>query len=117
MTFVSDWIPRHLSTQTQIQLRLTMEKSPSNSDSAGYIYVYSLKDDNQKSNIAQYKVGRTVNVNRRIDNWIKQCDTSNQFFLRGYFPSSPLSSSRLHTTFAVMDPNLKCMFVHKLESE
>ncbi|TIB31051.1 hypothetical protein E3P84_03074 [Wallemia ichthyophaga] len=61
------WIPQQrLSTFTQIQLRLTMEKPIAHADVAGWIYVYSMP---QTARHAEYKVGRTNNINRRIDNW------------------------------------------------
>ncbi|TIB67534.1 hypothetical protein E3P77_01492 [Wallemia ichthyophaga] len=107
------WIPQQgLSTFTQIQLRLTMEKPIAHADVAGWIYVYSMP---QTARHAEYKVGRTNNINRRIDNWSKQCNK--ELVLREYFPSSPVSStSRLHTTFAA-DPGFVCKHCGKRHRE
>ncbi|EOR01046.1 hypothetical protein J056_004858 [Wallemia ichthyophaga EXF-994] len=88
------WIPQQrLSTFTQIQLRLTMEKPIAHADVAGWIYVYSMP---QTARHAEYKVGRTNNINRKIDNWSKQCN------------------KELHTTFAA-DPGFVCKHVSRLE--
>lgn len=98
------WVTRY----TSIQLLTII----SHADVAGWIYVYSMP---QTARHAEYKVGRTNNINRRIDNWSKQCNK--ELVLREYFPSSPVSStSRLHTTFAA-DPGFVCKHVSRLESE
>ena len=62
-----------------------MEKRISKSDTEGYIYVYEIRDKN-KPGVVQLKVGRAVNLVKRIDQWCKQCGSKQQV-LRGYWPS------------------------------
>ncbi|TIB92479.1 DUF1766-domain-containing protein [Wallemia mellicola] len=108
-----DWIPRHLSSYTQIQLRVLMEKPISATDAPGYIYVYTLSGSTTVTHV-EYKIGRTNNINRRLDSWSKQCNR--ELVLRQHFPTSVAPSSRLLTTFAV-DPKIQCVYVNRLESE
>ena len=61
-----------------------MEKSRTLSDEPGYIYTFEIRDPNSPSTI-KLKVGRAVNLNKRIDQWGKQCSSKEQV-LRGWYP-------------------------------
>lgn len=61
-----------------------MEKPISNSDVDGYIYCYELRDRVNKD-VVHLKVGRAVNLVKRIDEWTKTCE-SKEPILRGWFP-------------------------------
>ncbi|KAJ3521014.1 hypothetical protein NMY22_g12494 [Coprinellus aureogranulatus] len=77
------WIPGYLQTETQAALRIEMERPRSRSDVDGYIYTFEIRDDSTQS--VKLKVGRAVNLVKRIDEWSKQCGSKEQF-LRGYYP-------------------------------
>ncbi|KAG8858518.1 hypothetical protein FRB96_005190 [Tulasnella sp. 330] len=79
-----DWIPAYLSEDTKVLLRSDMEKPISNSDVDGYIYCYELRDTKNKD-IINLKVGRAVNLVKRIDEWTKSCE-SKEPILRGWYP-------------------------------
>ncbi|EIN08043.1 hypothetical protein PUNSTDRAFT_88830 [Punctularia strigosozonata HHB-11173 SS5] len=81
-----DWIPNYLSQDTQVALRIEMEKARSLSDQAGYIYTFEIRDKKTPSHI-HLKVGRAVNLTKRIDEWGKQCK-SKEPILRGWWPGS-----------------------------
>ncbi|KAK7449636.1 hypothetical protein VKT23_013111 [Stygiomarasmius scandens] len=80
----ADYIPDYLSPDTQAALRAEMGKKRSTADEEGYIYTFEIRDPDDKKNI-KLKVGRTVNVVRRINDWGKQCGSKEQV-LRGYYP-------------------------------
>ncbi|KAF5372994.1 hypothetical protein D9758_001597 [Tetrapyrgos nigripes] len=81
-----DYIPDYLSPDTQVALRVEMEKARSSSDVEGYIYAFEIRDPDDKKNI-KLKVGRTVNVVKRLNEWSKQCGSKEQV-LRGWFPGA-----------------------------
>jgi len=83
-----------------------MEKAKSRSDESGYIYTFeirgrpllsqnfmmSLSDlrataDKETPSKIKLKVGRTVNLVKRIDQWEKQCGSKEQV-LRGWYPET-----------------------------
>lgn len=70
------------------KLRTAMTQPPSKTDwshdSKGFIYIYELRDRSTQTHIA-LKVGRAINVFKRIEEWRGQCQSKNPF-LRGYFP-------------------------------
>ncbi|TFK46013.1 DUF1766-domain-containing protein [Heliocybe sulcata] len=79
----ADWIPEYLSESTQVALRTEMERARSTSDEPGYIYTFEILDNNPKK--VYLKVGRAVNLVKRLDQWSKQCGSEEQV-LRGYYP-------------------------------
>lgn len=87
-TFVefSDYIPQYLQRDTQLALRVEMEKAASTSDVPGYIYTYEIRDP-KRLNIIQLKVGRAVNLTKRLDQWGKQCG-SKVPIVRGWWPGT-----------------------------
>ncbi|KAG9010504.1 hypothetical protein FRB94_010270 [Tulasnella sp. JGI-2019a] len=79
-----DWIPKYMQEDTKVLLRSEMEKPISKSDVEGYIYCYELRDT-KNTDIVNLKVGRAVNLVKRIDEWTKSCE-SKEPILRGWFP-------------------------------
>jgi hypothetical protein len=71
------------------KLRTAMSQSPSEVDwlERGYIYIYELRDRSTQTHIA-LKVGRAVNVFKRIEQWRSQCQ-SKEPLLRAFFPRPP----------------------------
>lgn len=80
----SDWIAEYLQPATQIALRAEMQKTRALSDVEGYIYAFEILDPNEKK-LINLKVGRATNLNRRMDQWGKQCGSKEQI-LRGFWP-------------------------------
>ncbi|KAH8991068.1 hypothetical protein EDB86DRAFT_2936514 [Lactarius hatsudake] len=85
-TFIkfSDWVPEYLQPATQIALRAEMQKARALSDVDGYIYAFEILDPDEKK-LINLKVGRATNLNRRMDQWGKQCGSKEQI-LRGFWP-------------------------------
>ncbi|KAF8462467.1 hypothetical protein DFH94DRAFT_605754, partial [Russula ochroleuca] len=85
-TFVKfeDWIPEYLQTATKNSLRVEMQKARASSDVEGYIYAFEILDPADKKTV-HLKVGRATNLNRRMDQWGKQCGSKEQI-LRGFWP-------------------------------
>ncbi|OAX40337.1 hypothetical protein K503DRAFT_687731 [Rhizopogon vinicolor AM-OR11-026] len=80
----ADYIPPYLQRDTQLALRVEMEKAASLADVPGYIYTYEIRDPKRPS-VIQLKVGRTVNLAKRLDQWDKQCGSKMQI-VRGWWP-------------------------------
>ncbi|KAJ4471578.1 hypothetical protein J3R30DRAFT_3299527 [Lentinula aciculospora] len=82
----ADYIPPYLHPDTQVALRVEMEKPRSQSDVEGYIYTFEIRDPNDPSPpTISLKVGRAVNVVKRLNQWGKQCGSKEQV-LRGWYP-------------------------------
>ena len=100
----ADWIPEYLGQATQVALRSEMQKARAPSDSEGYIYVFEILGmpssfrllpltesamwppiDPTDKKFIHLKVGRATNLNRRMDQWGKQCGSKEQI-LRGFWP-------------------------------
>lgn len=81
---LTDWIPSYLSPDTRAALRAEMSSSPSAADVSGYIYCYEIRDQ-KTPNQVHLKVGRAVNMVKRLDEWSKQCG-SKEVVLRGWWP-------------------------------
>lgn len=97
-----DWIPAYLQSDTQTSLRVEMEKPRSQSDVPGYIYTFEIRGtmicltgltfihlsefiEEDEVDTIKLKVGRAVNVVKRIDEWGKQCG-SKEHVMRGFYP-------------------------------
>lgn len=63
-----------------------MYQLPSVADEPGYIYCYEIRDP-KTPNQVHLKVGRTVKLVKRLDEWGKQCG-SKEVVLRGWWPGS-----------------------------
>ena len=98
-----DWIPPYLQATTQVSLRIEMEKARSQSDVPGYIYTFEIRGsfsrsscfpicvqsiaETRETETIKLKVGRAVNLVKRIDQWGKQCGSKEQV-LRGFYPGT-----------------------------
>ncbi|KAJ7581356.1 hypothetical protein C8J56DRAFT_1015968 [Mycena floridula] len=94
-----DFIPSYLHLSTQAALRVEMEKLRSKGDEEGWIYCFEIKEDTSsksstKSAPLLLKVGRTVNLVKRLHQWGKQCGSKEQV-LRGWFPAEEGEDSSL----------------------
>ncbi len=58
------------------------------------------------------KVGRATSLNKRIDQWSKQC-TSKEQLLRGWWPGGVSDNTRLLK--GIVDPGAKGKYCHRLE--
>ncbi len=54
--------------------------------SRGYIYTFEIRDPDDSKTV-QLKVGRAVNVVKRLNEWGTQCGSKEQV-LRGFYPGS-----------------------------
>lgn len=77
---------RELSDRAKARLRTAMCRSPSKVDwkQRGYIYIYELRDRSTATHLA-LKVGRAVNVFKRIEQWRSRCQSKDPL-LRAFFP-------------------------------
>ncbi|CAE6518409.1 unnamed protein product [Rhizoctonia solani] len=114
-----DYVPGYLQPATQAALRAEMEKPVSKSDEDGYVYAYEIRDP-KAPNEFHIKIGRTVNLVRRLDEWREQCG-SERVALRGWWPRTiegggqndcedPLSLLR-----GKIKPGKKGKYCHRLE--
>ncbi|KAL1677029.1 hypothetical protein EV122DRAFT_215066 [Schizophyllum commune] len=116
-----DWIPEYLEPDTKVALRAEMEKSRTLSDEPGYIYTFEIRDPNSPSTI-KLKVGRAVNLNKRIDQWGKQCSSKEQV-LRGWYPGivepddsdHPVPDGAVSLMKGRVRPGAKGAWCHRLE--
>ncbi|KAI6100796.1 hypothetical protein EDD16DRAFT_1495589 [Pisolithus croceorrhizus] len=94
-----------------------MARAPSTSDGPGYIYVVEIRDPSN-TRLIQLKVGRTVNIKRRLDQWDKQCG-SKEHVLRGWWPGiiEPDSDNGTNGTLlrTQMQPGYPGPLSHRLE--
>lgn len=86
----SDWFDTHphpLSDHTQALLRKCMSRplTPADAAEVGYLYIYELRDRSSATHLC-LKVGRTVNVFRRLGQWRSQCQSKDPL-LRAFHPS------------------------------
>ena len=109
---ITDWIPDYLQPSTQASLRSEMQKARSNSDVDGYIYTFEIRDEDSPS-VVHLKVGRATNLNRRMDQWAKQCDTHEQL-LRGHWPGG-MTSDDASLVRGLIDAGDKGKWCHRLE--
>ncbi|PCH38440.1 hypothetical protein WOLCODRAFT_65061 [Wolfiporia cocos MD-104 SS10] len=110
--FEVDWIPKYLHPLTQANLRVEMQKPLSAADECGFIYCFEIRDPDDDNRV-YLKVGRTVVLNRRIDQWSKQCGSKEQY-LRYWYPGPANEDDRVVMKGLVQqgDPGPWC---HRLE--
>ncbi|KAG8893325.1 hypothetical protein FRC01_013668, partial [Tulasnella sp. 417] len=109
-----DWIPKYLDPDTQTILRAEMEKPISTADVPGYIYCYELRDTEHEE-IVHLKVGRAVNLVKRIDEWTKSCE-SKEPILRGWYPGPDTEEAgRVSMMKGVVTAGRKGANCHRLE--
>ncbi|KAI6009392.1 hypothetical protein F5J12DRAFT_823253 [Pisolithus orientalis] len=112
-----DYVPEYLRVDTQLALKEEMARAPSKSDRPGYIYTFEIRDPSD-AHLIQLKVGRTVNLKKRLDQWDKQCGSREQV-LRGWWPGTVEPDSDNGTNESLLrgqmkagDPGPLC---HRLE--
>ncbi|KAH8102940.1 hypothetical protein BXZ70DRAFT_889733 [Cristinia sonorae] len=106
-----EWIPPYLQPTTAAPLRMTMTLPPSKKETDGYIYTFEIIDPSDKEHV-HLKVGRSVNLNQRIDRWGKQCGSKEQV-LRGWWPGHQDDKKSLLK--GTVDPGPPGPLNHKLE--
>ncbi|KAL5528975.1 hypothetical protein ACEPAG_4949 [Sanghuangporus baumii] len=82
----SDFIPGYLQWETQLVLRREMTKPVSESDEYGYVYAYLIEDEDMPF-ILRIKIGRTVDVQARLNTWKRVCGKTN-LKLVGWYPGN-----------------------------
>ncbi|KAI0702314.1 hypothetical protein BC835DRAFT_1264087 [Cytidiella melzeri] len=105
-----DYIPSYLDPITQAALRVLMTKMASKSDRDGYIYGFEILDD--KHEYVYCKVGRTVKLNKRMDEWAKQCGSKSQH-LRGRWPE--VAGDDAPNLMGRLQEGPRTKFCHRLE--
>ncbi|KAF8120951.1 hypothetical protein EV363DRAFT_1406710 [Boletus edulis] len=113
----TDYIPKYLQMDTQLALRVEMEKATSLADVPGYIYTFEIRDP-KRPDVIQLKVGRTVNIVKRLDQWDKQCGSKIQI-PRGWWPDTVeddngIGGSLLKGNFKPGEPGPFCHRVERL---
>ncbi|OCH89104.1 hypothetical protein OBBRIDRAFT_713073, partial [Obba rivulosa] len=106
------FIPKYLQLDTQAALREEMRKSRSEADELGYIYTFEIRDPNNTEEI-HFKVGRAVKLNKRLDEWSKQCGSKEQV-LRGWWPGTVEMDQNSHMKGRV-DPGHPGLWCHRVE--
>ncbi|KAF9213399.1 hypothetical protein BGZ59_005396 [Podila verticillata] len=116
---VSVWVNPHLPDYVQTKLRRAMEKPVSDTDKPGYIYTYQLLETRQNKSHTFFKVGRTDNVHRRMNEWSDKCGSPP--ILIEVFPEqgdlAPKSESDLAES-PIDDKDLtglRCRYAHRVE--
>ncbi|KAF9319507.1 hypothetical protein BG003_008898 [Podila horticola] len=116
---VSVWVNPHLPDYVQTKLRRAMEKAVSDTDKPGYIYTYQLLETRQNKTHTFFKVGRTDNVHRRMNEWSDKCGSPP--ILIEVFPEqgdlAPKSESDLADS-PIDDKDLtglRCRYAHRVE--
>ncbi|KAG8973063.1 hypothetical protein FRB90_010025 [Tulasnella sp. 427] len=91
-----------------------MEKPISTADVPGYIYCYELRDTEHEE-VVHLKVGRAVNLVKRIDEWTKSCE-SKEPILRGWYPGPDTEEAgRVSMMKGVVTAGKKGANCHRLE--
>ncbi|KAI6100798.1 hypothetical protein EV401DRAFT_2201901 [Pisolithus croceorrhizus] len=112
-----DYVPEYLKVDTQVALEEEMAKVLSKSDGPGYIYVFEIRDPSN-THFIKFKVGRTVNLRRRLVQWDKQCGPQ-EHVLRGWWPGiiEPDSDNGTNGTLlrTQMKPGYPGLLSHRLE--
>jgi len=91
-----------------------MCKARSRSDVHGYIYTFEIRDSAAVETI-QLKVGRAVNLVKRIDQWSKQCSSKEQI-IRGWYPGTVEADEDEQSLMkGRIKPGAKVPWCHRLE--
>ncbi|KAF9152637.1 hypothetical protein BG015_004974 [Linnemannia schmuckeri] len=118
---VSEWVNPNLPDYVQNKLRKAMERPTSDNDKPGYIYAYQLKETRSTGTHTLFKVGRTDNVYRRMNEWSDKCGSPP--ILLEVFPEqgalAPKDENDLAETSKPEDDSvvtgLRCRYAHRLE--
>ncbi|TCD70573.1 hypothetical protein EIP91_002603 [Steccherinum ochraceum] len=106
-----NYLPRYLQPSTLASMRVKMAELPSEAEEEGYIYTFEIIDPTDKDHV-HLKVGRAVNLNKRIQEWRNQCKSKEQI-LRGWWPGH--QNNRMGLLKGTVKPGLPGHFTHKLE--
>ena len=133
-----DWIPNYLHADTQAALRSEMTKAPSAADVSGYIYTFEIRGelgqmffpggkkfdrtsaDESETDHIHLKVGRAVNLTKRLDQWDKQCGTKQrEHIIRGWWPGTVDDNGDVATNGSHLNGKViageKGAYCHRLE--
>ncbi|KAF9104671.1 hypothetical protein BGX27_009998 [Mortierella sp. AM989] len=119
---LSVWVNPNLPDYIQNRLRRSMEKPISADDKPGYIYVYQLKESSYTDTHTLFKVGRTDNVSRRMNEWGDKCGSPPK--LLEVFPEqgslAPKDENDLAETASRSAGDdevtgLRCRYAHRVE--
>ncbi|OCB89665.1 hypothetical protein A7U60_g3142 [Sanghuangporus baumii] len=111
----SDFIPRYLQSETQLALRREMTKPVSESDEYGYVYAYLIEDEDMPF-ILRIKIGRTVDVQARLNTWKRECGKTN-LKLIGWYPGN-IEDENLGANLSRknrFEPGERGKYCHRLE--
>jgi len=90
-----------------------MERARTQADVDGYIYIFEIREDTTET--IKLKVGRAVNLVKRIDEWGKQCGSKEQV-LRGFYPNPENDSDAPPTLMkGRVKAGVKASCCHRLE--
>ncbi|KAF9930332.1 hypothetical protein FBU30_000605 [Linnemannia zychae] len=118
---VSVWVNPNLPDYVQNKLRKAMERPISETDKPGYIYAYQLLESRSTGTHTLFKVGRTDNVYRRMNEWSDKCGSPP--ILLEVFPEqgalAPKDENDLAETSKDEDDTvitgLRCRYAHRVE--
>ncbi|KAG0290426.1 hypothetical protein BGZ97_006177, partial [Linnemannia gamsii] len=118
---VSEWVNPNLPDYVQNKLRKAMERPTSENDKPGYIYAYQLLETRSTGTHTLFKVGRTDNVYRRMNEWSDKCGSPP--ILLEVFPEqgalAPKDENDLAETSKPEDDTvitgLRCRYAHRVE--
>ncbi|KAI0082880.1 hypothetical protein K474DRAFT_1694225 [Panus rudis PR-1116 ss-1] len=106
-----EYITSEVQVDTANALKLEMAKEPTPSDGPGYIYIFEIVDPTDKDKYRHFKVGRAAELNKRQNEWRRQCVGQHQAII-GWWPGHPGGGGALHGT---NKPGPKGPYVAKLE--
>ncbi|KAG0207650.1 hypothetical protein BGX28_001168 [Mortierella sp. GBA30] len=119
---VSVWVNPNLPDYVQNKLRKAMERPVSETDKPGYIYSYQLLEFRMTPTHTLFKVGRTDNVHRRMNEWSDKCGSPP--ILIEVFPEQgalapktedDLSENAAATAADNEITGLRCRYSHRVE--
>lgn len=132
LTSAVEWVSKHLQPETKVLLRKEMEKPYSDSEELGYVYAFEIHGafslvlvacrhlltvqptDKNDPSFVHIKVGRTVRLTRRLEQWSRQCSSKPQI-LRGFWPPSSQNATGSMLDLARLDVGLPGPSCHRLE--
>ncbi|KAH7340272.1 hypothetical protein B0J17DRAFT_312381 [Rhizoctonia solani] len=86
---ICKWIPHYLSSSARSKLQKLMQRGPNEYDEEGYIYAIRVRGRYARNHY-HVKVGRTINLNRRLKAW-SECGFVD---LLGWWPGNILDKGR-----------------------
>ncbi|KAL5533388.1 hypothetical protein ACEPAF_5164 [Sanghuangporus sanghuang] len=111
----SDYIPECLSRNTQAALRKEMMKPPGDGDMPGFVYTFQIRNEDMPF-ILRIKIGRTVDVQARLNTWKRECGKTN-LKLIGWYPGN-IEDENLGANLSRknrFEPGERGKYCHRLE--